>query len=118
MLQLRTSHTGHLHIKQNTGRLASWWHAKQTLCGLVERNSIATSAQQVADSHAERCVIVDYMNDWRQVRHSAAALDNGSVKRNTAPFLGRFSAHIRPPYVWTIVREMNNPSPVPCRFVV
>ena len=42
----------------------------------------------------------------------------GSVKRNTAPPAAWFSAQIFPPRASMIVREIDNPSPVPCALVV
>jgi hypothetical protein len=38
---------------------------------------------------------------------------SGSVKRTDAPPAVRFSAQMRPPYVSTIVRAIERPSPVP-----
>ena len=42
----------------------------------------------------------------------------GSVKRNAAPPVSRFSAQILPPYDSMIVRTIDNPRPVPCFFEV
>src|SRR5215468_12354745 len=91
----------------------------QELLGrLIERNSIAAGAQQLAKSRAERCIVIDDVNDRRQSCHAASILDNGIVKQKTAPPPGRFSAHILPPWVSTIARAMDRPSPVPSRLVV
>src|SRR5262249_27290010 len=62
--------------------------------------------------------LIDDVNDRRQRCHAASILDNGSVKQNTAPPPGRFSAHILPPWVSTIARAIDRPSPVPSRLVV
>ena len=98
ILQLRPAQAGHLHIQQNTAAILARQRLQELLGRLIERNSIAAGAQQLAKSRAERCIVIDDVNDRRQRCHAASIiLDNGSVKQNTAPPPAPFSAHILPP---------------------
>src|SRR5262249_49851168 len=54
---------------------------------------------------------------WRRL-HGASGGSIGNVKMNVAPRDLLFSAHNRPPCDSTIERQMANPMPIPCSFVV
>src|SRR5258705_12807356 len=92
MLQFQSIESGHSHVEQYAARFVAQWTFQELVARFIERNLVAGSPKQTGNRRPKRRIVVYDVNDRRRSGHAGCALLSGSVKRNTAPPPGRFSA--------------------------
>ncbi len=113
LLELQPAEPRHAQVEQNATRGFDIGRFQELCRRFVLPDPISDRPQQSRGRLAPGRIVVDHMHDAGGGRHERCAEANGSVKRNTAPPPGAFSARISPPCASMIVRDIASPRPMP-----
>ena len=118
VLQLEPGHLRHPKVEHQTARPLVPLPGKE-LAGRGERlDSVPGRTEHPHERLSDARVVVN-QEDQRGVPVVSAAVEPAGRRiRKIAPPSGSFSAQIRPPYVSTIERLMDSPTPSPSPFVL